>query len=45
MIRVIEQRAIIKKVAMGIRLIYGEGTAGFEKVSDNKRVIIYKIIE
>jgi len=45
MVKVVEQRAIIKKETIGMRLIYGDKTEGFEKVFDNERVRIYKIIE
>lgn len=45
MIREIESREIIKKETIGIRLIYGDDTEGFEKLFDNGRVKIYKIIE
>jgi len=43
-IKMVEQRAIIKKETIGTRLIYGDETAGFEKVFDNGRVRIYKIV-
>jgi len=44
MIAVIEQRAIIKKETIGIRLIYGDSVEGFEKIFDNGRVRIYRIV-
>ena len=41
-LRVIEQRAIIKKETVGIKMIYGEEIDGFVKVFDNERVRIYR---
>lgn len=45
MIKEIESREIIKKETIGTRLIYGDETKGFEKVFENNRVRIYKIVE
>lgn len=45
MIKEIESRELIKKETVGIRLIYGDRVVGFEKVFDNERVRIYKIVE
>ena len=39
----IEGRSIIKKETVGLKMIYGEGIEGFEKVFDNKRIRIYEL--
>jgi hypothetical protein len=45
MVKVVEKRAMIKKETIGMRLIYGDEAEGFEKVFDNERVRIYRIVE
>ena len=39
----IENRTVIKKETVGIKMIYGDKVGGFEKVFDNERMRIYKI--
>lgn len=39
----IEDKTVVKKETIGIKMIYGDEVEGFEKVFDNERVRIYRL--
>jgi hypothetical protein len=40
----IGRREVVKRETVGIKMIYGEEIEGFEKVFDNRRIRIYKLV-